>query len=139
MLNHATGTFDEVVTPLSLYDKSAPPTLGRRAFEKHIHGDIEGVSKGEMLITKTSVEGSQAYVAIEYFAGTFKGHYGTFVLQHKGILNQGKLDLVLNVVPDSGSGAFAGVTGTFNIAIVNGKHTYDFAYTLPEPPKEPAK
>jgi hypothetical protein len=36
------------------------------------------------------------------------------------------------VVPDSGTGQLAGLTGTMTIDIVDGKHFYDFAYTLAE-------
>jgi hypothetical protein len=39
--------------------------------------------------------------------------------------------LTVSVVPDSGTGEFAGITGTMNIIIADGKHSYDFAYTLP--------
>jgi hypothetical protein len=36
------------------------------------------------------------------------------------------------VVPDSGTGQFVGLTGTMNIIIAaGGKHSYDFAYSLP--------
>jgi hypothetical protein len=37
------------------------------------------------------------------------------------------------VVPDSGTGQFVGLTGTMNIIIAaGGKHSYDFAYSLPD-------
>jgi hypothetical protein len=37
------------------------------------------------------------------------------------------------VVPGSGTGQLAGIEGTFTIVIASGKHSYDFAYTLPDP------
>jgi hypothetical protein len=40
--------------------------------------------------------------------------------------------LSINVVPDSGTGQLAGITGKMNIIITNGKHSYEFEYTLPE-------
>jgi hypothetical protein len=33
---------------------------------------------------------------------------------------------------DSGAGQLAGLSGKMTINIVNGKHFYDFEYTLPE-------
>jgi hypothetical protein len=39
--------------------------------------------------------------------------------------------LTVSVVPDSGTGELAGIAGTMNIIIADGKHSYDFAYTLP--------
>jgi hypothetical protein len=35
-------------------------------------------------------------------------------------------------VPDSGTGQLTGLSGTMNIKIADGKHSYDFEYTLPE-------
>jgi hypothetical protein len=41
--------------------------------------------------------------------------------------------LNVSVVPDSGTGELTGLGGTFVIHIAaDGKHTYDFNYTLPE-------
>lgn len=34
-------------------------------------------------------------------------------------------------VPDSGTGALAGLSGTFRLEIVEGKHRYEFEYSLP--------
>jgi hypothetical protein len=35
------------------------------------------------------------------------------------------------VVPDSGTEELAGLTGTLSINIVDGRHFYDFIYTVP--------
>jgi Protein of unknown function (DUF3224) len=35
------------------------------------------------------------------------------------------------VVPDSGTGNLTGIAGTFTVNIVDGKHFYEFDYTLP--------
>jgi hypothetical protein len=61
-----------------------------------------------------------------------KGRTGSFILYHTGIMTQGKPELSINVVPDSGTGQLEGITGKMNIIITEGKHTYDFEYTLPE-------
>jgi hypothetical protein len=129
---HAHGTFDVKITPLPLNDKSAPTTLGRRAVERQIHGDFEGTSRGEMLTAKTTTEGSEAYCAMEYITGTLKGRKGTFILQHKGLMRRGKLDIVLSVVPDSGTGDLTGLNGILKIDVASGKHLYDLAYKLPD-------
>jgi hypothetical protein len=36
------------------------------------------------------------------------------------------------VVPDSGTGELVGLTGAMTIIITDGKHSYDFTYSLPE-------
>jgi hypothetical protein len=35
------------------------------------------------------------------------------------------------VVPGSGTAELQGLSGTFTITITDGKHSYDFDYTLP--------
>jgi hypothetical protein len=130
-MNHATGTFDVKVTPQT--DDKGDPALGRMTIDKQFHGDLEGTSKGQMLTGMTEVKGSAGYVAMEKVTGTLKGRSGSFILQHTGIMNRNVPQLTITVVPDSGTGQLAGLTGklTINIA-ADGKHSYDFEYTLPE-------
>jgi hypothetical protein len=83
-----------------------------------------------MLSAMTPVEGSAGYVAIEQVNGTLHGKQGTFVLQHFGITNAAGSRLVLEVVPDSGTGELANLTGKMMIQNQDGKHTYQFDYSL---------
>ena len=128
---HATGPFDVKVTPQD--DKSDDPLLGRMMLDKQYHGDLEATGKGQMLTAGSAVKGSGAYVAIEKVSGTLQGRTGSFVLQHSGIMTQGAPQLTITVVPDSGTGGLAGITGKMTITIAaGGKHSYDFEYTLPQ-------
>jgi hypothetical protein len=131
MTTHASGPFDVKVTPQD--DKAGDTMLGRMTLDKQYHGDLEATGKGQMLTAGTNVKGSGAYVAIERVTGTLKGRSGSFVLQHSGTMTQGVPHLTVTVVPDSGTGQLAGISGkmTINIA-ADGKHSYDFAYTLPK-------
>jgi hypothetical protein len=86
-----------------------------------------------MLTAGTDVKGSAGYVAIEKVSGTLHGRSGTFILQHSGTMTRGTPQLVITVVPDSGTGQLAGLTGKMMINIADGKHSYDFEYTLGEP------
>jgi uncharacterized protein DUF3224 len=86
-----------------------------------------------MLAAGTATEGSAGYVAIEQATGTLHGHSGSFVLQHNGTMARGAGQLLITVVPDSGTGELTGLEGTMTINIVEGKHLYDFEYTLAEP------
>jgi len=126
---HATGTFEVKVTPLTA-DKNAFP--GRLSIEKTWHGGLEGTSTGEMMTAQTDVKDSGVYVALEKFTGTLDGKKGTFLLHHTGIMTRGTPHLAIAVVPDSGTGQLTGISGTLNILISEGKHSYDFEYTLPE-------
>jgi hypothetical protein len=84
-----------------------------------------------MLSAGTSVKGSAGYVAIERVRGTLDGQSGTFILQHSGTMTRGTPQLTITVVPDSGTGGLEGISGMMTINIVNGKHFYEFDYTLP--------
>ena len=129
-MTHAIGTFEVKLTPQTTDDKDT--ALGRMSIDKQFHGDIEGTSKGEMLTGMTSVKGSAGYVAIEKVSGTLQGKRGTFILQHTGTMNRGVPQLSITVVPDSGTDELAGLAGTMAIKITDGKHSYEFDYTLAE-------
>lgn len=130
--NHAEGTFDVKVTPAA-DGNSAGSAIGRFLLDKQFRGDLEGTSKGEMLGANTSVR-SAGYVAMEQFTGTLKGRKGSFILQHSGTMTQGVPEMTVTAVPDSGTGELTGIVGKMQITIANGKHSYDFEYTLPETP-----
>ncbi len=130
---HAKGEFHVKLVPQVPEDKTEGATLGRMSVDKQFHGDLEGVSKGEMLSAVTAVKGSAGYVALERVTGKLQGRSGTFVLQHDGMMNRGDPHLTIIVVPDSGTGQLAGLAGAMTIQITDGKHFYDFQYMLAEP------
>jgi len=130
MAENASGTFEVKLTPEQ--DKTGEAVVGRMTIDKQFQGDIEGTSKGLMVMTGTPVEGSAGYVALEKVTGSIKGRSGTFYLQHSGIMNRGEGQLTVIVVPDSGTGDLVGLSGSFKIKIEDGKHFYDFEYTITE-------
>lgn len=132
-MNHAIGTFDVKVTT-QVAGEGDDATIGRMTLDKQFHADLEGTSKGVMLAVSTSVKGSAGYVAMEKITGTLKGRRGSFVLQHSGTMTRGAPQLMVSVVPDSGTDQLVGLTGTMNIKIADGKHSYDFEYTVAEAP-----
>jgi len=134
MTLHATGAFDVKTIPLPPDDRTggAGANIGRYALDKQYHGDLEAASKGEMLGTGDPAKGSAGYVAMERVTGTLHGRSGSFALQHSGTMEQGKFQLAVTVAPGSGAGGFTGIAGSMTIIIANGKHSYEFDYTLPE-------
>jgi hypothetical protein len=130
--NHAKGSFEVKLSPQAPDDESANSAVGRMLIDKQFHGDLEAVSKGQMLAAGTAVEGSAGYVAMEQVSGTLHGRRGTFVLQHSGTMMRGVPQLSVTVVPDSGTDQLVGLAGKMEIKIADGKHSYDFEYTLAE-------
>ncbi|HEY0782757.1 MAG TPA: DUF3224 domain-containing protein [Thermoanaerobaculia bacterium] len=127
---HARGAFDVKITPAA--DKVGD--IARMALDKQYHGDLEATAKGEMLSVGSGTDGSGVYVAIEQVQGTLGGRTGGFALHHTGVMTRGTPQLTITVVPDSGTGQLAGISGRLEIKIENGKHSYDLAYTLPKAP-----
>jgi hypothetical protein len=130
-VNHASGAFDVKLVPLT-DEFSSDTGIGRNSIDKVFHGDLQGTSKGQMLAAMGSVKGSAGYVAMEKVTGTLKGRAGTFVLQHNATMTRGTPELSIKVVPDSGTDQLEGITGTLTIKIEDGKHSYEFDYTLPQ-------
>ena len=122
--------FEVKMSPQAPDAGSEDTTLGRLLIDKQFHGDLEASSKGQMLGARTAIEDSAGYVAIERVSGTLQGRSGTFVLQHSGTMTRGAQQLVVTVVPDSGTDQLAGLEGKMAIKIADGKHYYEFEYEL---------
>jgi Protein of unknown function (DUF3224) len=126
----ARGTFEVKLAPQPLHHADADKQQARMSIDKQFSGDLQAVSRGEMLSAMTGVKGSAGYVAIEHVTGTLNGKSGSFVLQHTGVMNRGAPQLIVNVVPDSGTGQLVGLKGSMTIDIKEGKHFYAFAYSM---------
>lgn len=130
MTRHATGTFDVSITPVAPAEGAAPDVPGRMTLAKTFHGGLSGTGEGEMLGIM-GPEQSGAYAALERVRGTLDGRTGTFALIHRGIMDKGAQELLITVVPGSGTGELAGLAGVFHLTIESGEHRYDLEYTLP--------
>lgn len=129
-MTQASGEFDVKMTPQTPDDKSAGAAVGRFLLDKQFHGDLQANSKGEMLAVSTEVQGSAGYVAMEQVTGRLNGRSGSFALQHTGTMTRGAFQLSVTVVPDSGTDELVGLSGRMAIKIDEGKHSYEFEYTL---------
>ena len=134
MTTRATGTFEVSLAPQDTEGYSGDGTLGRMTIDKQFHGNLEGVSRGQMLTASGTVKTSAGYVAIERVTGSLHGRAGSFALMHTGTMNRGVPTLVISVVPDSGTDALAGLAGTFTIIRAAGTHSYEFDYELDAAP-----
>ena len=106
------------------------PAIARMLLDKQYHGALEARAYGQMLATHGSVAGSAAYVALETVTGTLQGRAGSFALVHHGRMDRGQPSLAIAVVPDSGTGALAGLSGRMAIRVEGHRHFYDFDFTL---------
>jgi hypothetical protein len=133
-VQHATGTFEVTITPeAQVPAKSEGMPTSRMGLSKTFSGGLTGAAVGTMLAAGTPKPGEPAaYVAIDQFRGSVDGRAGGFLLLHRGTMTRGgDGELTVMVAPDTGTGALAGITGTLSIEVKDGKHLYDFAYSLP--------
>jgi uncharacterized protein DUF3224 len=132
MTQVAKGTFEVKMTPLAAEKNVGDPLIGRFAMDKTFAGDLVGTSKGQMLASGNETDKrTGGYVAMEHVVGTLNGKKGSFSLQHHGTMGGGKFELYVDVVPGTGTGELAGISGKLKIIIEGGKHLYELEYTLP--------
>ncbi len=121
-------------TPTS--DPGVRPAHGRATVTKTFSGDLEATSTADLLMCQADpadLSAGAGYIASEIITGALHGHEGTFVLQHGGISEvQGAQWTYGHIVPGSGTGALAGLTGTAEIAMAaDGSHSITLEYELP--------
>ena len=126
----ATGPFTVKLEPQEM--PAEQPLLGRLRINKEFQGDLSGTSIGQMLSARTAIANSAGYVAIEQITGTLHGRQGSFVLQHSSSMVRGEAQQSVTVVPDSGTAALEGLTGSMTINNLAGAHSYVFEYGLSE-------
>jgi hypothetical protein len=73
-------------------------------------GDIEGDSTLDYLMVYRPDE-TGSFVGLERITGRVAGRSGSFVLQHTGTFNKTDVDSTFFVVPRSGTGELAGLSG----------------------------
>lgn len=131
-MSHAVGTFDVQITPVSPDPEAPAGAPGRMLLAKTFHGGFEGEGAGEML--GLMADRSGAYVAMERVTGVLEGRRGAFALVHRGIMDAGRQELLITIVPGSGEGELVGIAGVFHLTIAEGEHRYDLEYSLPDAP-----
>jgi len=130
-MKQATGTFDIALALVPIENATDADLMQRLSIQKTFHGALDGTSKGQMLSIGTATAGSAVYVAVERVEARLDGKSGTFALHHTGIMNRGAPTLTITVVPDSGTDALTGITGTMQVDIRDKQHYYTFDYDIP--------
>lgn len=126
----AKGSFEIVMKAAPAGEGAGRVAVGRMLIDKQYSGDMAGQGQGEMLSAGNPAAGSAGYVAIEHVSAMLDGRSGSFALQHSGVMHDGKSELSISVVPGSGTGDLTGLAGTCKISIIDGRHFYEFDYSL---------
>ncbi|MGA4847546.1 DUF3224 domain-containing protein [Streptomyces sp. G5(2025)] len=73
-----------------------------------------------------------AYVGYEFIDGTLDGRKGSFVIEQRGSFVRDGIECAFTVLPGSGTGELAGLTGTGTFTARHGEKStpYAFDYTL---------
>ena len=128
MTSRARGTFE-------IQMASGPAEIGgavnRFDFTKTFSGDLEATGAGLMLSGGDPGTGTAGYVAIETVDGRLGERRGGFALQQLGQMSGGSQTLHYEVVPGSGSGQLAGISGSVALTVDDdGTHRYELTYDV---------
>lgn len=99
---------------------------------KHYEGGITGRSATLFTAAYDQSTGVGTYVAMESFDGTVNGLRGAFNFAHAATtMGEGRQAEYFTIVPGSGTGELAGITGSGGLAVdPDGTHRIWFDYEL---------
>ena len=121
MTSKAKGPFTVKLVPL----EPGAGGIGRLTIDKVFEGDLQATSVGQMMAYQNAGKTSGGYVAMELVTGTLHGRKGSFMLQHSATMNQGAPDMRIIVIPGSGTGELANLSGNLAIEVAkDGRHSY---------------
>ena len=124
MTKIARGSFEVTITPLD-----SDHGIERLSITKTWTGDLVGAGHGLMLSAGDPAQGRAGYVALEIVDGSLDGRTGTLAFQQLGAMHDGDQRLDYLVVPGSGTGDLAGISGTLTLTIDERGHTYELTYS----------
>ena len=91
-------------------EPDSAPKLTQARISNDFHGDIEGSSDLVYVMTYIT-DDMGTFVGYEQVRGRLSDRDGTFVLRHDGTFADGSVRAALRVIPGSGTGALAGISG----------------------------
>ncbi|MCD0484312.1 DUF3224 domain-containing protein [Streptacidiphilus sp. ASG 303] len=132
----ADGTFAvKSFAPAELVPDPVVPTgvpVGVATMEKHFEGGVAGRSATLFTAAYDQAAGVGTYVAMESFEGSLNGRAGAFAFAHSATTTGvDRTAEFLVIVPSSGTGELAGITGTGGITVdADGTHRVWFDYAV---------
>ena len=104
--------------------------LTRAKVSQAYQGVINGEGLVEFLMSYTA-SGTASFVGMELVKGTVAGKSGSFVIQHVGTYDSGGARSTWSIVPGSGIGELAGITGKGSYIATSEAVPVSFSYELP--------
>ncbi|MBU3066866.1 DUF3224 domain-containing protein [Nocardia sp. NEAU-G5] len=132
----ATGTFSvKSFVPTDVKPDPAIPTavpVGVARMEKLFDGEVSGRAATLFTAAFDQAAGVGTYLAMESFEGSVNGSGGTFCFAHSATTSgTDRSAEFFTIVPASGTGDLAGITGTGGIAVdADNTHRIWFDYEL---------
>ncbi|MFJ2866573.1 DUF3224 domain-containing protein [Kitasatospora sp. NPDC087314] len=128
MGTRASGAFEVTTFEPVETEQREGAGFGRIRLAKTFTGGLSGTSEVRMLSVAGPSGSPASYVAVEHVTGELDGREGSFVLQHAAWDTSGT---TIRVVPGTGAGELAGLTGEFHLTVdEGGAHTYVLEYEL---------
>ncbi|MFC9294922.1 DUF3224 domain-containing protein [Streptomyces sp. NPDC057011] len=108
------------------------PRLARATVTNAFSGGIEAAATTCSYAIAYTGENVGGYCGLELLAGSVDGHKGTFVLEERGGFDATGTTCRFEVVPGSGTGDLAGLTGSGGFTYHHGDTSvaYTFTYAL---------
>ena len=131
----ATGTFKVASftpAPVPGPDIETALPVGVATMEKQFDGEISGRAATLFTAAYDPAADTGTYVAMESFEGSVQGRAGAFNFAHSATTTgAGRGAEFLVIVPGSGTGDLAGITGTGGLAVdADGTHRIWFDYEI---------
>lgn len=106
--------------------------VGVATMRKQYEGEVAGRSATVFTSAYDHASGTGTYVAMESFEGALGGRTGAFNFAHSAsTLGEGRQGEFFVIVPASGTGELAGITGAGGMAVeADGTHRIWFDYEL---------
>ncbi|AAQ61983.1 DUF3224 domain-containing protein [Chromobacterium violaceum] len=116
----------------SLLQTEGAGELKRASIVNELSGPLAGEGRLEyQLLHPASPDGEVIFTGFERVAGTWNGRTGSFVLRHDGVYSPTTgARASLQVLPGSGSGGFAGLSGEGRLAAKAGEHGGEYTLML---------
>lgn len=129
------GAFDVTMQAEPPYDEHEGVALAHARFDKRFRGPLDAKGEVRMLAVTTPDPRARAYVALERITGTLEGRRGSFCATHQGLVTPSGPSLTVTIVPGTGTGELAGLTGSMRIRVEpGGAHFYALDYRLDDAP-----